>query len=184
MWFVINPIGRSGYVYTIRNSGGRNKERLLLISGPYAHLNYAYSSKYKIPTDPYNKLALSFHYYIPELFTTQPYEESWFGKEKWGSDGDYNELITNFESLKKTFVDKGIPIIIGEIGVLTNGNKDISSIREYLYAVFSISAEYNGIMPCLWDTSNKTIGNMNYYNRETNEWYDEKIRNNFMEIFI
>ena len=170
------------FVYTIRNSGGRNKERLLLISGPYAHLNYAYSSKYKIPTDPYNKLALSFHYYIPELFTTQSYEDSWFGLEYWGSNGDYNELITNFESMKKSFVDKGIPIIIGEIGVLTNGEKNISSIREYLYAVFSISVEYNGIMPCLWDTSNKTIGNMNYYNRETNEWYDEKIRNNFMEI--
>ena len=133
------------FVYTIRNSGGRNKERLLIISGPYAHLNYAYSSEYKIPTDPYNKLALSFHYYIPELFTTQSYEDSWFGLEYWGSNGDYNELITNFESMKKSFVDKGIPIIIGEIGVLTNGEKNISSIIEYLYAVFSISVEYNDI---------------------------------------
>ena len=98
------------------------------------------------------------------------------------TENDYKKMFTNFETMKESFVDKGIPIIIGEIGVLTNGEKNISSIREYLYAVFSISVEYNGIMPCLWDTSNKTIGNMNYYNRETNEWYDEKIRNNFMEI--
>ena len=37
-------------------------------------------------------------------------------------------------------------------------------------------------MSCLWDISNKTFGDMNYYNRETNEWYDEKIKNNFLEI--
>ena len=37
-------------------------------------------------------------------------------------------------------------------------------------------------MSCLWDTSNKIFGDMNYYNRETDEWYDEKIKNNFLEI--
>ena len=170
------------FVDTIRNSTKKNKERLLLISGPYARLDYSCSSQFKVPKDPYNKLALSIHYYSPELFTTQPYEDKWIGKEKWGTEGDYNELITNFDTMKKNFVDKGLPIIIGEIGVLTNGNKDIKSIREYLYTIFSLSVEYNGIMPCLWDTSNKTVGKMNYYNRETNEWYDEKIKNIFSEI--
>ena len=37
-------------------------------------------------------------------------------------------------------------------------------------------------MACLWDTSNKTFGNINFYNRETNEWYDEKIKNIFYDI--
>ena len=37
-------------------------------------------------------------------------------------------------------------------------------------------------MCCLWDTSNKIFGDMNYYNRETNKWYDEKIQNIFLQI--
>ena len=65
---------------------------------------------------------------------------------------------------------------------MTEENKEITSIREYLYAIFSLSNEYEGIMSCLWDTSNKKKGNMNYYNRETDEWYDEKIKDNFDKI--
>ena len=37
-------------------------------------------------------------------------------------------------------------------------------------------------MACLWDTSSKVEGNMNYYNRDNNKWYDEKIRDNFKII--
>jgi hypothetical protein len=58
----------------------------------------------------------------------------------------------------------------------------MESIREYLYAVFAFSSEYNGLMACLWDTSNKTLGEMNFYNRAINKWYDEKIKENLMEI--
>ena len=58
----------------------------------------------------------------------------------------------------------------------------MESIREYLYAVFSFSSAYNGIMSCLWDTSNKTFGDMNYYDRKNDIWYDEKIKNNFKLI--
>ena len=80
------------------------------------------------------------------------------------------------------FIDKEIPVIISEVGVITEEEKKIESIREFLYVVFAISANYNGIASCLWDTSNKTLGNMNYFNRETNKWYDEKIRYNFKQI--
>ena len=57
----------------------------------------------------------------------------------------------------------------------------MNSIRLYLHSVFSFSIEY-GFVPCLWDTSNKKYGDKNYYNRETNMWYDEKIQNIFSLI--
>ena len=41
------------FVDTIRNSGGFNKERLLIISGMNADLEYTCSSYYKMPIDPY-----------------------------------------------------------------------------------------------------------------------------------
>jgi hypothetical protein len=37
-------------------------------------------------------------------------------------------------------------------------------------------------MCCLWDTSNKLFGDMNFYDRTNDIWYDEKIKNNFFQI--
>ena len=90
--------------------------------------------------------------------------------------------MLNFITLKDFYVSKGIPVVIGEVGVMTEASKEILSIREYLYSIFSLSIEYEGIMACLWDTSNKTYGDMNYYNRLTDEWYDDKIKNILMKI--
>ena len=45
-----------------------------------------------------------------------------------------------------------------------------------------MSIEYEGIMACLWDTSNKSFGDMNYYNRLNDEWYDDKLKNIFINI--
>ncbi len=42
------------------------------------------------------------------------------------SDSDKSELDKNFDFLKSTFIDKGIPVIIGEFGSL---NKDNTSDR-------------------------------------------------------
>ena len=139
-----------------------------------------FSEKNLIPTDPINKLAISINYYIPEEFTTNP--NFWFIEDNWGTQEDYKELLQNFVILQNFYVNKGIPVIIGEVGVLTEEKKEILSIREYLYSVFSLSYEYEGIMACLWDTSNKSFGDMNYYNRLTDEWYDEKIKNIFTSI--
>ena len=84
--------------------------------------------------------------------------------------------------MRNTFVNNGIPIIIGEVGVLTEEKKNIESIREFLFMEFSISSDYDGIMSCLWDTSNKNFGDMNYYDRNNDIWYDEKIKENFLII--
>ena len=37
-------------------------------------------------------------------------------------------------------------------------------------------------MSVLWDTSKNTAGDINFYNRETDKWYDEQIRDNFIKI--
>jgi len=182
------------FIDTIRNSGGNNIERLILVAGAYDELDMTCSSEYKIPVDPSNKLALSLHYFDPSPFTREYYydpfnwtdsngEVYYYGPTlSWGDQGDYFQLITNFEMMKNNFIKKGIPIIINEIGVLTEDKKELESIREYLYTIFSISSDYDGIMCCLWDTSNKEHGNINYYDRENDKWYDEKLKENFIQI--
>jgi len=181
-------------VDTIRNSGGNNIKRLLIIAGVHDDLDLTCISEYKIPIDTSNKLALSLHYFAPISFTMEAYFEpyNWTGNDgyiysyepilSWGSQEEYSQIITDFEIMKNNFVDKGIPVIISEVGVLTEERKKLESIREYLYMIFSISSDYDGIMPCLWDTSNKEYGDMNFYDRENDKWYDDKFKENIIQI--
>lgn len=188
--FTIIEALNQAFVDTIRNTGGNNAKRLLLISGSNSITDYSYFLQYKLPVDPINKIGISFHYYYPVQFTLIPDDNPWTYKEgrviesftKWGDISHYNDLINNFEFFKEILIDKGIPVILVEVGVLTEQKKEIESIRDYLYTVFSFASCYEGVMACLWDTSNKNIGDMNFYNRQNNQWYDDIIKNNFKKI--
>ena len=56
--------------------------------------------------------------------------------------------------------------------------KKIESIREYLFVIFSFSSDFNGIIY----TSNKKYVDMNFYDRENDKWYDNKLKENFIQI--
>ena len=179
------------FVDAVRNSGGNNIYRLLLISGAKADLELTSTSEFKIPVDPYNKFAISIHYYYPTTFTVEPDDDpfTWTDDNgnvniiqpatQWGSEGEYKDMFTDFESIKKAFIDKGIPVVINEIGVLTEQKKEIESIRKYLHFAFSMASSYKGIMPCLWDTSHSDY---NYFDRVNYKWYDDIIRDTFKKI--
>ena len=181
------------FVDTIRNSEGYNKVRLLLISDAQADLELICSPDYKMPIDPINKIAISIHYYAPTQFTLERDDNPWTWVDDvgiihevkpmttWGIESDYNDMISNFETIKKFFIDKGIPVVLSEVSVLTEQKKEIESIREYLFALFSLSSDY-GIVSCLWDTSNNMTAEFNFYDRKSNKWYDEIIKNNFKKI--
>ena len=181
------------FIDIVRNSGGKNGDRLLLIAGMDGNVDLTCSSEFAIPIDPINKFAVSFNYYVPESFTLERENDPWTYEidnltyvllpiTQWGSKDHYEELFNNFENIKKIFLDKQIPVVINEVGVLTEDKKEPKSIREFLFVVFSLTTDYDGIMTCLWDTSKKGAGNMNFYDKENDRWYDEKIRDFLAKI--
>jgi len=185
------------FVDVVRNSGGKNGDRLLIISGANKNFDLTCSTEYKLPIDPSNKIAISIHYYNPDKFALEPDDEYWTWIDdsgniiplesltKWGTENDYKDMFLDFDTMKKTFVDKGIPVIVTEIGVVTEQKKEKESIREFLYFEFLMSSISNGIMSCLYDNSNKESPNkrtMNYYDRYNDKWYDEKIGQFFLNI--
>ena len=138
-------------------------------------MDLTWSSDYKIPVDPSNKLAVSINYYIPSTFTRELYLDSFTwtdGNEIiyyyestliWGIQDDYFKIITDFELMKNTFISKGIPIIISEVGVLTEEN-------IWFFLFLQILME----LCVVYDTSNKVFRDMNFYDRGNNSWYDGK----------
>jgi len=130
------------FVDVVRNSGGKNKERLLVLSGADKNIDLTCSDDYIIPKDPSNKLAISVDYYYPQNFAIEPDRNPWTyiidstvyeipPLTKWGDEAHYNDMINFFENLKRYYVDKEIPVIFAEVGVLTEELKDIDSIRNY-----------------------------------------------------
>lgn len=137
-----------------------------------------------LPTDPTpQKMMVEFHYYSPSQFcilggygSTTPMDASW-GKELyfWGKDFhtknplflDRNCVASTeesymddaFKSVKTKFVDKGIPVVMGEFDIQYHAQRltgypadSILSIRSgwHYYAYLTKQAKAHGVLPFLW----------------------------------
>jgi len=142
---------------TVRATGGGNAARRLLISGYWTDIDATCDPLFKMPQDTAkDSLILSLHYYTPAVFCILEEDASW-GKNKtdWGSgstaNADYNELAVQFTKIKDNFIDKGIPVILGEYGVSSHVSKVEAGRVRWMTAVTQACLD-NGICPALWDT--------------------------------
>lgn len=112
----------------IRESGGNNAKRLVMIPPYVASPGAALASAFKMPADPSNsgRLALSVHMYTPYNFAMQDPGSSTFTQDH------KNDLDGNLTALKNKFVSKGIPVVIGEMGA-TNKNNDDQRLAWFTY---------------------------------------------------
>lgn len=148
---LVNAINQK-FVDTVRGTGGNNAMRHLLISGYNTGIDVTCDPLFKMPSDPANRMAISVHYYTPAGFAILEEDADW-GKatSTWGSDADYRELDGWMDMMKQNYIDKGIPVIVGEYGCPSK-NKEPESVRRYLSSVCK-SAYDRGICPVLWDVT-------------------------------
>lgn len=147
---LFNEINRK-FVDTVRASGGNNAQRHLLIASYWTNINHACCEQFKMPEDPAKRCAVSVHYYTPSTFCILSEDADW-GKAQtsWGSEADYNELNTYFDMMKEHYIDKGIPVIIGEFGCTTS-NKT-REVAELWLSETVEAALCRDMCPVLWDT--------------------------------
>lgn len=171
---LVNEINQK-FVDVIRNSGGNNDKRHLLISGYNTGIDVTCDPLFKMPYDPANRCAISVHYYTPAVFAILEEDADW-GKARstWGTQADFDELNSQMDMMKTNFVDKGIPVIIGEYGCPTK-NKDADSVTLYLTSVCEAAYTRN-ICPVLWDITDVQ------YDRKTYKLKDEQLKANFQNI--
>ena len=139
------------FVDIVRASGKNNGKRHLLIAAYWTDINLACDEMFKMPDDPEGRCAVSVHYYTPATFCILSEDADW-GKARtdWGSEADYNELNTQFDMMKEHYIDKGIPVIVGEFGCATS-NKSREVAELWLNSVTE-AALSGKLCPVLWDT--------------------------------
>lgn len=136
-WDVVNAANQA-FVDTIRVAGGCNPYRMLMIPGYAASSSSNALSHIEVPEDD-DRIIVSVHAYVPYNFALNT-----SGTDTWNNDtGDIDSLMS---TLKKLFIDNGIPVIIGEFGALSKDNEAERAewVRYYINAANEIG------VPCLW----------------------------------
>lgn len=171
---LVNEINQT-FVDIVRASGGNNAKRHLLIAGYNTNIDYTCDELFKMPEDPAGRCAVSVHYYTPAPFAILTEDASW-GKAQstWGSEAELKELEKYMNMLKTHFVEKGIPVIIGEYGCPTE-KKETESVRLFLSSVCTEAYE-RGMCPVLWSTPG------GHYDRNTCKMIDEEMADFYKNI--
>jgi endoglucanase len=148
------------FVETVRATGGENAARMLVVQAYNTDIDAAVKVNTKMPVDSVpNRLMMEVHYYSPYNFTLNEKSEIWqWGKtatdpkatDTWGNE-DY--VDGEFAKMKAEFIDKGVPVILGEY---CSGMKErfpgMDRFRKLWDEYVTRSACSHGLIPMLWDT--------------------------------
>ena len=135
------------FVDTIRSTGGNNADRFLLIAGINTNIANTCDARFQMPTDTVeDKLLLSVHYYDPSnycIFTSV---------EDWGTKQEYQYMNDTLAMLKQ-FTEQGVGVVIGEWGVLFEGD-GVKNNRTAYMENYLDNCDLYGYCPVLWDCNN------------------------------
>ncbi|AUG81800.1 cellulase [Kitasatospora sp. MMS16-BH015] len=147
----------------VRASGGVNKDRLLVL--PSEETNNAQHWLDDLSTTMSSlhdrNLVATVHYYSFWPFSVNVANGTTYDAKTQA------DLTEGFARVHDTFVAKGIPVYLGEYGLLSEPGSGIVERGEMLkyYEHVNYVARADGITTALWDDAN-------YLNRETLQWRD------------
>ncbi len=146
---IINALNQR-FVDLIRASGGNNATRTLVVPGYNTNIDHTLTG-FVLPTDTVpNKLVLSIHFYDPWSFAGEGSTSVWGagypGTDSWGQEDYVDE---QFGKLKATYVDQGVPVLIGEYGAVNTSNN--APYRRYYIEYVTKAAHDRDLLPVYWD---------------------------------
>ncbi|MDE6268178.1 MAG: cellulase family glycosylhydrolase [Muribaculaceae bacterium] len=161
-------------VDVVRATGGNNMDRVLVMSVPNTNIDLGTAGYFKMPTDVVeNRMMAEAHFYDTYQFNMMEEDANW-GKTHWywgqanfvaGSDRNSPhteaDVKAQMQKMKRAFVDKGYPVVLGEYCVCADRSnyKDIdvakhqASQRDW-NEVVTREAKNAGCVPFFWETGN------------------------------
>lgn len=169
---VVNAMNMA-FVETIRNAGGSNPYRLLMIPGYAAAATKEALAAIEVPDD--DRIIVSVHAYTPYNFALNT-----SGSASWDNQtGDIDYLMSTIKTL---FIDKNIPVIIGEYGAVSKDNEE----ERAAWAKYYLTEAKKINVPCVWWDNGLTSGNgerLGLINRKTNEVSYPKILEAIQSVY-
>ncbi len=150
---MINRLNQT-FVDLVRESGGNNDRRYLLVPGYNTNIDHTLAG-FELPKDPADdKLILSVHFYDPYFYALAAKLHTWGQDSPDGDEwGQEPHVINQFDKLHSTYVEQGVPVIMGEYGaVYQEGFEDY---RRYYIEFVTKAASDRGILPVYWDNGGK-----------------------------
>ena len=144
----------------IRATGGNNASRLVTMPG-YAANNDSRMKYTTVPKDP--MVAVAVHSYDPQAICFGT------GGQTAMTSSDKTFIDNMFAQVSSTFVQKGIPVVMGEWAPT---NKNNTSARADLALYFCNAARKVRVPVILWDNGSVVVGSdgMGFLNRKTVQW--------------
>ena len=189
------------FVDTVRQTGGNNDRRWLLIPGWNTNINYtADNYGFVLPTDQYlssdiasgeKRIMVSVHYYDPWDFCGTESAD----KTQWGSEatnqskvptwGDESYMASQFKKMNDKFVSQGYGVIIGEFGAINKANYDSrnKACRADYYQKVCYYAKQYELVPVAWDNGFDGDYGFCLINRYTCQVTHQDIIDAMMEIY-
>lgn len=154
------------FVNAVRATGGKNKQRHLVVSTYGSFIDSATLDGFTVPKDSAkNKLIAKVNIYVPSSFCIDENQ-----KNIWGSKEDKQYIDSIFSVVNSRFSELKIPVIVGEFGAVDKGN----ITARQAYANYFVSTAYNYYIVCFWNDNGNT---MSIFNRKSAEVSYEKIVN-------
>ncbi|GAA0877232.1 hypothetical protein GCM10009119_02000 [Algoriphagus jejuensis] len=163
------------FVDAVRSTGGRNAYRNLVVQAFNTNIDNAVSF-FEMPSDPTeDRLMVEVHYYDPYEFALKEDEViTQWGKDatdpaKTASSGGESFADGQLQKMKVNFIDKGVPVLLGEYCATDKKAEDNDIYREDFLRYISKSARGHGLVPFYWDNGFAGDYGSALFNRTTGE---------------
>jgi endoglucanase len=183
------------FVNAVRSTGGKNAYRVLVVQGPSTDIDKTNTFMNTLPVDPTpNRMMTEVHFYGPWQFCGLTEDATWGTMfYYWGNGyhsitdpsrnanwGEESYVLTEFQKMKTKFVDKGIPVVLGEYGVIRHTTLTGSALtlhltsRAYWDKYITKQAKANGLLPFYWDEGSILNHGFGIINRQNNTVGDQQ----------
>lgn len=173
---VVNKLN-AVFVETVRNSGGNNAKRCLMIPTYAASAMEKTFAAMEVPEND-DRIIVSVHAYIPYNFAlaSDNFTDYWSSSDP-SCTAEIDNLMT---TLKAYFLDKGTPVIIGEMGCVNRNNTE----ARKAWARYYVGKAHEYGIPCLWWDNGAYLGNgelFGIYSRDSGNWIFRDVMEGIME---
>lgn len=184
------------FVTSVRETGGKNAYRVLILQGPKTDIELTNDLWTGLPQDSVtDRIMAEVHFYTPYNFTLMNEDESWGNQFYYWGEGYHSETEPERNAtwgeeehvdammalMKVKFVDKGIPVVLGEFAAMRRTNLTDDALELHLasrayYSEYVVQqATAAGLIPFFWDNGALDHQGTGIFNRHSNEIFDQTI---------